>query len=300
MERELWSELSAAISQVASRFPRHGGDVHSTALIARVYLWAVLHQAAMCWACDRRHWDARTRPPMLPHPSTLSRRTRRQDFQQFLDRLGHYLAGRPQSLQWIKRLDGKPLPIPAHSTDRDAGFGRGPGERSKGYKLHALWAQRPMPEGFRVAPLHIGEQEMARRLLRDLRDGGGYVVADKNFDSNALFDAAAARNHQLLARRRYGPHRGLGHHRHSPYRLRSKDMLEKPTAQLTGFGPALLRHRRQIERDFGNCASFTGGLLALPPWVRRIWRVRLWVHAKLLINAARIRRLRRRQRLANA
>jgi hypothetical protein len=30
-------------------------------------------------------------------------------------------------------------------------------------------------------------------------------------------------------------------------------------------------------------------LATLPPWVRRIWRVRRWVWAKLLINATRIR-----------
>jgi hypothetical protein len=36
--------------------------------------------------------------------------------------------------------------------------------------------------------------------------------------------------------------------------------------------------------------SFGGGLAALPPWVRRIWRVRNWVWAKLLINGSRIRR----------
>jgi hypothetical protein len=42
--------------------------------------------------------------------------------------------------------------------------------------------------------------------------------------------------------------------------------------------------------------SFGGGLTsALPAFVRRLHRVRLWVHAKLLINAARIRRLEARR-----
>ena len=34
--------------------------------------------------------------------------------------------------------------------------------------------------------------------------------------------------------------------------------------------------------------SFGGGLSALPAWVRGLDRVRTWVWAKLLINAARI------------
>ncbi len=55
----------------------------------------------------------------------------------------------------------------------------------------------------------------------------------------------------------------------------------------TEFGKKLYRFRRQIERDFGNLFSFGGGLTRLPPWVRRFPRVRNWVNAKLLINAAR-------------
>lgn len=53
------------------------------------------------------------------------------------------------------------------------------------------------------------------------------------------------------------------------------------------FGKRMYRYRRQIERDFGNLTSFGGGLICLPPWVRRFTRVRNWVHAKFLINAAR-------------
>ena len=53
------------------------------------------------------------------------------------------------------------------------------------------------------------------------------------------------------------------------------------------FSQSLYRFRRQIERDFGNLVSFGGGLTCLPAWVRRFTRVRNWVQAKLLVNAAR-------------
>jgi hypothetical protein len=131
-------------------------------------------------------------------------------------------------------------------------------------------------------------------MLRDLTVPG-YIAADKNYDSNELFDQAALRENQLICPRRYGPDKGLGHQYQSPHRLRCKDLLEKPTRRLTCFGPKLLRQRGQVERDFGNCVSFGGGLQGLPSWVRRYGRVRRWVWGKLLINAARIRVLARRK-----
>lgn len=62
------------------------------------------------------------------------------------------------------------------------------------------------------------------------------------------------------------------------YRLHSIELMKRP------FGKTLHRFRRQIERDFGNLVSFGGGLACLPPWVRRITRVRNWVHAKILVS----------------
>jgi len=52
------------------------------------------------------------------------------------------------------------------------------------------------------------------------------------------------------------------------------------------------QQRTQIERNFGNWTSFGGGLSPLPSWVRRLDRVRLWIQAKLLINAQRIQQKR--------
>jgi hypothetical protein len=65
-------------------------------------------------------------------------------------------------------------------------------------------------------------------------------------------------------------------------------MLESP-ARVNSFGGELYARRTGVERDFSGLACFGGGLTTLPPWVRRIRRVRAWVMAKLLINAARIR-----------
>jgi hypothetical protein len=47
------------------------------------------------------------------------------------------------------------------------------------------------------------------------------------------------------------------------------------------------RVRTTVERFFGTLATFGGGLSSLPTWVRRLHRVRVWVAAKLTLNAAR-------------
>ena len=291
MEREHWSEVSQAISEVAHRWRESRRYTHPTALVVRVHMWSVAHDRPTCWACDPDNWDDRTRPEALPDQSTMSRRKRTKLFERFMDAVGARLAGRPPAvLVSVKRLDGKALAVAAHSADRDAAWGRGAGQKSNGYKLHALWAGRPMPEQWALTPLNVCEKRIARRMVGRLT-GAGYVLADAYFDASDLHDRYAAANHQLVAPRRM-PGTGLGHCYQSPRRLRSIAMTEPP-AGLNDFGPALLAGRGQIERDFGNLCGFGGGLAALPAWSRRIWRVRAWVHAKLLINAARIQCRRR-------
>src|SRR3954463_15194929 len=94
MELERWAELSAAISAVAVGFGRHKGDQHTTAVTVRVHTWAALHDRPVSWACDPRNWKRSTRPAELPDQSTMSRRTRREDFMAFLERVGKRLNGK--------------------------------------------------------------------------------------------------------------------------------------------------------------------------------------------------------------
>jgi IS5 family transposase len=295
MEPEPWIELSAALSVVEHRWKRATRrDTYATGCIVRVYLWAVAHNAAVDWACRAANWPPARRPAALPDQSTMSRRMQRCDFREFLKQLEHYLAGRPGSLRLVKRIDGKPLIVAAHSKDPHARWGRGAGQRAKGYKLHAIWSDGVLPEQWLVTPLNVSESLAAQRMVKRLQ-GAGYLLTDKGYDANALFDLAAGREHQLVCPRRYGSDKGLGHHRHSPARLRSKDMLEGLTAKFNPFGRTLYKQRRAIEGCFGNATSFTGGLICLPPWVRTYPRVKLWVWGKLLLNAARIRCLRKKR-----
>jgi IS5 family transposase len=266
----------------------------------RVHLWAHAHDRPVSWACAAENWDARRRPAALPDQSTMSRRTRGRHgkrFDAFLDavarRMNREAGAGVGPMRLVKCMDGKALPVAAHSKDRDARWGRGAGQKSRGYKLHLIRSDRPMPEQWALTPLDVDERVVARRMLRRLA-GAGYVLRDGMYDASDLHDRAAAVNHRLVGPRRR-PGTGLGHRYQSPHRVRGIDVMEPP-AHVNGFGPDLYRRRTQIERDLGNMASFGGGMQAPPPWVRRVWRVRRWVYAKLLINAARIRCLRRRAR----
>jgi hypothetical protein len=292
MEPELWSETSAAISAVAVDWARHPRDQHATALVVRVYHWACLHDRPISWACKPAHWTPATRPPRLPDQSTMSRRTRRDDFWAFLERVGRRLNGRPKPAAVVKVVDGKPLELPNHTTDRDATWGRGVGRTSVGYKLHAIFSGNPMPDAFAITTLGVCEKRMAARLIR--RVGGfGYLLGDAHYDASWLFDDCHAHHHQLVCPRAK-PGAGEGHHYVSPHRRRAIAMLEVPPAVSSRFGHDLYERRTDIERDFSQMTCFGAGLGALSPWVRRIWRVRNWIMNKLLINAARIRINRRK------
>jgi hypothetical protein len=276
MERELWTLLYA----VAARLDNGVGKwLYSTSDIVMVYFWAALHDRPMRWATCKANWPDDLRPGRLPSQSTLSRRMRCDDACQLMGEIeAMWLVLAGVAGYWLRVIDGKPLTVSPVSKDIDAAFGRGAGGQQRGYKLFAVWGGGPLPISWALAPMNKNEKTMARELISTL-PGGGYLVGDAEYDAAPLFDLAHEAGVQLMTPKVKG--KGLGHRRQSPNRLRSIELMQRP------FGKGLFRFRRQIERDFGELTSFGGGLMCLPPWVRRFHRVRHWVHAKLLINAAR-------------
>jgi hypothetical protein len=285
MELEFWSELSQAICDVQRDLKRDRRQKYPTALIVRVHLWAVLHDRPTVWGCRRNNWTLKTCPQQLPDQSTMSRRLRRRDFRAFMEALHRRLNANPKT-PFVKIVDGKPLELANHSSDPDAGWGRGVARTSCGYKLHMISSGNPMPDAFAVTGLDTCEKQMAGRMIKRVK-GSGYLVGDAHYDASWLYDRCRRHDHQLVCPRPK-PGVGLGHRYQSPRRLRSIQLLETPDGS-GGFGQALYRRRSDIERQFSQLSCFAGGMGPLPSWVRRIWRVRNWVWAKLLINAARIR-----------
>lgn len=273
MERELWLQLYRIVVSL-DKFGWRG--FYRASEIVMVFLWAVVHDRPTVWACQAENWPA---PPRhLPVQSTMSRRLRSSTVKKLLSAVETYL-GQDARHWWVQRMDSKPLVVGSYSKDRDATWGRAGNAYARGYKLHAIWGPGPLPSRWCIAPMNEGDAPVARRLIGGL-SSGGYLVGDKQFDSNPLHAAATELGYQVVAQQKRAS-RSLGHRPHHPARLRALELVQSP------FGQALLEFRKQIERYFGTLTCTSAGLGPLPAWVRRSHRVHLWVQAKLIINAIR-------------
>lgn len=279
MERGTYDRIRRTLRRLGRR-RQSGRQRYTDAGILEVYLWAAGNDKPVRWACDPVNWPPGVRRGPLPSESAVSRRMHTERMAALIERVRCSLQGEDDSL--VAAMDGKPLVIGPHSHDAQSGYGRAASGKARGYKLHVIVSIAGRVLSWRIAPMHIDERAMARRMLRDL-ERTGYLLADANYDSNKLFDLAIERGVQLITPRRYGPGRGLGRRPQSPARLRSKDLMETDT---TGFREDLMRQRWSVERFFGTLSSRPGGLGHLPAWVRSWRRVRNWVAAKLLIDAA--------------
>ena len=279
MERELWPKLYLYVCVTAREVKQKYVQIQPWVIIATL-LWAALHDRPVSWACNPKNWSTTHLKPMhIPSQATMSRRVDKVSTGVFWKRLEQHLRQSEPAL--ISLLDGKPLPIGGNSKDPDARYGRSAGGFAKGYKLHTVWSNSNLPDAWEVTPMNVCEKTVADRLFGQLQ-GGGYLLADGNYDASYLYDDAFERGYQLVAQPRKAKNPGSGGHYQSPHRLRSIELLDH------AFGKQLYRARPQIERDFGNATAFGGGLAPLPAWVRGLNRVRTWVWEKLLINGVRI------------
>jgi hypothetical protein len=281
MEREHWKQLYALAQRLGKSLQDRGR--YTTAFIIGVFLWAVVHDRPVSWACRPENWPSDLRPYRLPSQSTMSRRLRSASVTALLAAAGATFQ-EPLKEDGLEIIDAKPLMVGGYSKDPDVRWGPAAGGAWKGYKFFTIWGRGAMPRAWKVAPMATSECMVARELIPQLR-GSGRLLGDSQYDVNHLYDLAAKQGYQLLApRKRRG---GLGNHYQSSHRIYAIEMLEGPQ------GKAVLEERMAIERCFGNWTTFGGGLAPLPAWVRRSHRVQLWIHAKLLLNASRIAKIQR-------
>ena len=281
MDGELFRRLYHLCAGVASREPGRRCTFSDFEVLVTFVLAAAANRP-LSWACRRDSRPAWCLRLKVPTASTMSRRTRTGDFRRLLLKLDAALrAALPGSS--LKFLDGKPLLVAGHSTDRDARRGRAPGGFADGYRFHALLDACGRVEAFAVTGLGGGESTVARELLvpaADLR--GALVMGDGNYDSNPLYAAVAAAGGRLLAPRRK-PGTGFGHgRRQHPDRLRAVEELERAAGGLRDFR----RLRLGVEQSFGLMTHL--GLGAPPPWVRRLPRVRMWVMGRVIVYHAHL------------
>lgn len=286
MDCELWKSIVSQIVAVDRNYRRRKASrkfTHSVGKIVWVYLWSVFNDKPVYWACKPENYRGARQPRHLPDQSCMSRRLKHKDTHIFIRAVIARLAGEGRC-RLVKAIDGKPLPISKISGDPEATYGRGAGGMDKGYKLHAICSVFNEPIAWEVHPLNVSEKAIAEKLISQL-DSEGYLLADGNYDTNKLHRAATKQSHQLVANRRK-PGTSLWHNSQSPGRLRSIELLEAGGE----FGRNLFKMRGRIEGYFGNLSA---GRIDLPPWVRRLHRVRMFVDAKLLIQAARNKQIRK-------
>jgi hypothetical protein len=280
MERELWQRIVGALKRLPRTRPRNA--VYTDAQIMAVYLWSVLHDRPVSWACDRRNWPMQAWRRWLPDQSTMSRRLWHFQSQAFLEMLLDRLSPLERDAL-VLRIDGKPLPVAKHSQDRRAAIGRGAGGFQKGYKLHAIYARSNRPVVYRITPMNIDERVVAQQMMQEHQLGEGYLLADANYETNPLYDQAAQIGRVLVTPRRFPDAKGLGYARtHSVHRVAMIQRMKDPSS----FTRSLLGTRRRIETRFANLSNFAGGLTHLPPWVRGR-RVEPYVTAKIIIRLTR-------------
>lgn len=277
MDDELWKGVYQVVVEIGKQFRSPRKQIADW-WIVMTFLWAVVHERPMKWACESRNWPIAERYRRFPSSATMSRRLRTPATQQFLQLVEQSVRQRFNH-SWCKWIDALPLPIGGSTADPDARYGRAAGTMAKGYKLHAICDPHAGIEVWDIRPMNVNEKPLAMIMFQSL-EGGGYLVGDGEYDSSNLYDATAKVGFQLVAPKRQGVR--LGHHHQSIYRLRAIEL------QQHSFGKYLLHQRAGIDRFFGQWGNYGAGLKPLPHWVRRSWRVRLWVQGKIIINSVRL------------
>ncbi len=285
MEAKLYRIVYRFVMGIAHR-RRGKGQQFSDYTIVLVYLWSVLHDRPVCWACDRLNWP-RTLERSLPSDTTMSRRLRSLGVLQLLERVLAAVADLMPTPP-VKLIDSKPLLVGAYSKDRDARRGRlAACQMARGYRLHALSHGRAV-RCWTLAPMNEHDATVAPQLLDRLK-GWGYTVGDNAYDSNELHKLAATRNHQLIAPSRAKVRHVRDAKHNTPQRLRALDVLASPlefAGEPGRFGVALYNQREAIESGFGELAMM--GLHHLPAWVRGPRRVARWTAGKILLYLIRL------------
>lgn len=284
MKRSDWRGIERCVRELAQHMASGRFDFDDADIVL-TYLWACYHDKPIRWACQRCNWPVYHRRP-IPSESTMSRRMRAARVSALLDATRRELEEGPEP-GFVRAIDGKILTVAAHSIDPDATFG-GPRGRRRGYELHSVCTLDGRRNAWSVHTLGVDERVAAIDLIPRVT-GAAYILGDTNYHTDRLCQLAEDHEMRLVAPRKK-PNTGLGHRPLSDARRRCLDMVE---FAVTPFTAELYKTRRSIETMHANLVSCAGGLNGLPPWIRRIWRVRNWIAAKLVLDAARRDRLRR-------
>lgn len=293
MDQEQWTIVLSAVRRASRRVHK----IHQPKrlrfgdwLIVAMFLWAVAHDRPQSWACDRRHYNAIFRPrKRLPSVSQFNRRVASERTRQILQLVHQELAGEMTATA-LSYLDGKPLRVGVASKDPDATVGHVMGGFARGYKLHAWMSEDRRIPLWCLTPLNVGEAPIARLLVQQVEQLSerSLTLADGNYDAYGLHKDIQRRGGRLLVALKGEP----GYQSRHPDSLRQMGQGRRELIQLQHRQPQLVRmvyrQRTNAEGILGNLCGYGGGLTGLPPWVRRLERVRRWVGGKITLYHARL------------
>src|SRR4051812_2629869 len=105
MEAKVYRAICRWLLSVADA-PRRKREQFGDRWIIMVYLWSVINDRCVAWACDEQNWPASLLDCPLPSGSTMSRRLRTVGVLQLLERLLMTLTDAlPMPL--VKTIDSK-------------------------------------------------------------------------------------------------------------------------------------------------------------------------------------------------
>lgn len=287
-QNQCWRIVYQSICNATRRLKPDRRQTYSDRLIVAMYFWAVHHDRAMMWACDRANYHSLFRPRRLPSISQFHRRVKSTRVQQLLQHVHDELADVDAPTATLI-IDGKSLPINPVSRDPDARWGHTFGKKlGVGYKLHAYVTEDQRILCWCVRPLNEYEPTIATLMLDHLPPASArtVILGDGNYDTHDFYKAVSQRGAKLLTglRREPAKHpvtlRQMGRDRREALRLHEQN---KPLVRMA------MRLRPVVERTFANATNYGGGLGPLPAFVRRLPRVRRWVGAKIALYHARLK-----------
>src|SRR4051812_37493960 len=134
MEAKVYREMLAILLSIAHS-PRKARQRFTDRCIIMVYLWSVINDRPVVWACDEQNWSKNQLEWDLPSNATMSRRLRTIGVLQLLERLLLRLTDAlPTPLS--KAVDSKPMVVGAYSKDCDAKRGRLSDQQfARGYRV---------------------------------------------------------------------------------------------------------------------------------------------------------------------
>jgi hypothetical protein len=297
LDRDTWQNIIQSVRRHARAVKEAGRrPQYASRLIVAMYLWSVWHERCLSWACDHVHYNGLFRPRQLPSISQFTRRIKSDACQLILQRVHDDLARCGVAAGSLGYIDGKPLAVSPVSKDPDAARGHVTGGFAKGYKLHAYVNENRRIMVWSLTPLNTDEKTVAREaLVPNLPPPADPLAAlllvDSAYDAAPLYKAVDARGDGLAM---LAPVRGTqfvgpgGRHPRTlanmgPRRREALSLWENH-ADLVEY---VMEQRNNIEGVFAVLALALG-LHALPGFVRRLGRVRMWVGTKIILYHARL------------